>query len=137
VLDDVRKLHAAAPLVPIAVLNSRAAAKEIAAAIEAGASSWISARAPTAEIAAAIKTVGSGLVVLSRSSARAFLDAGRQNEPRQLPPPRIPARDGAIALPAGRRARTIPDRERSVRAILTKLSDETAPTSADIRNQIA
>jgi DNA-binding NarL/FixJ family response regulator len=163
VLEDLDKLHAAAPAVPIVVLNSRAAAKEVAAAVDAGASSWISARAPTAEIVGALKSVGSGLVVLSRSSARAFIDAG-QSEPRQLLP-RIAARDGAIALPAGTRGRAISDRERellrllgtgasageiaetmglsidtvkrSMRAILTKLGDETAATSAHIRDQIA
>lgn len=165
VIEDIRKLRAAAPAVPIVVLNSRAAAKEVAAAVDAGASSWISARASTAEIAAAVKTVGTGLVVLSRSSARAFLDAGGQVEPRHALPPRIPALGAAIELPATTRPRTLSDRERellrllsmsgnsreiaetmglsvetvkrSIRALVAKLADESPASSPDIRDQIA
>ena len=164
VLEDVGKLHAAAPAVPIVVLNARAAAKEVAAAVDAGASSWISARAPIAEIAAAVKTVGSGLVVLSRSSARAFLDTGHQVDSGHQLSSGLPAHGDAIALPAGTRQRSLSDRERellrllgtgisrteiastmglsvetvkrSVRALLTKLAEEgAAPT--DIRDHIA
>jgi DNA-binding NarL/FixJ family response regulator len=164
VLEDVGKLHAAAPPVPIVVLNARAAAKEVAAAVDAGASSWISARAPIAEIAAAVKTVGSGLVVLSRSSARAFLDTGHPVDAGHVLPSGPAAHGEAIALPASTRPRSLSDRERellrllgsgisrteiaatmglsvetvkrSVRALLAKLADESAAPT-DIRDHIA
>ena len=118
VTDDVKQLHAAAPAVPIVVLSSRAASKEVAAAVDAGAASWVSARASTAEIAAALKSVGSGLVVFSRSSARALLDGTGQLESGQPAPSRVPALSPVIEPPHSPRPRTLSERERELLRLL-------------------
>ena len=117
VTEDVKQLHAAAPAVPIVVLSSRAASKELAAAVDAGAASWVSARASTAEIAAALRTVSSGLVVFSRSSARALLDGGNQVEPGQPAPTRVPVLTPVVE-PHSTRPRTLSDRERELLRLL-------------------
>src|SRR5207237_5500420 len=74
VTQSVRLIRGAEPSVPILVVSSNAPAHDIAAAVDAGASSWITALATGAEIAAAVKAVASGLIVVSRSLLPALVE---------------------------------------------------------------
>ena len=130
VTHSVRLLRSAGASVPILVVSSDARAGEIAAAIDAGASSWITALATGAEIAAAAKAVASGLIVVSRSVLPALAEAlPTRSRHRSIPAPPPAAQIAATAT----RRRTPSgvlegDRERELLELLAegRPSDEIA-----------
>jgi DNA-binding NarL/FixJ family response regulator len=129
VTHSVRLLRRAGVSVPILVLSSDAPAQQIAAAMDAGASSWITALATGAEIAAAVKAVASGLIVVSRSLLPALVEPlsprfRQRSIPAPPPAAQIPATTTRRRMPSG----VLGDRERELLELLAagRPSDEIA-----------
>lgn len=119
VIDQVLLVRAAAATTPVVVLGVDAPA-DIAASIQAGASSWISARAPTTEIAAALRAVAAGLVVVSRSSTHALV---QKSVPAPMPrrsvtSGRVPAIGPRAVPPRTNQRSSLGERERELLDLL-------------------
>jgi DNA-binding NarL/FixJ family response regulator len=129
VKHSVRLLRGAGASVPILVVSSDVPAREIAAAVDAGASSWITALATGAEIAAAVRAVASGLIVVSRSLLPMLVEPLSPGvRPRSIP---APPRAAQIAATTTRRrlpSDVLGDRERDLLDLLAagRPSDEIA-----------
>lgn len=129
VTHSVRLLRAAGASVPILVVSSDARAGEIAAAVDAGASSWITALATGAEIAAAVKAVASGLIVVSRSVLPALVEPlPTRSRRRSIPAPPPAAQIAATATRRRMPSGVLGDRERELLELLAegRPSDEIA-----------
>jgi DNA-binding NarL/FixJ family response regulator len=129
VKHSVRLLRAAGASVPILVVSSDAPAREIAAAVDAGASSWITALATGAEIAAAVRAVASGLIVVSRSLLPALVEPlAPRFRPRSIPAPPPAAQIAATTTRRRTPSDLLGDRERELLELLAagRPSDEIA-----------
>jgi DNA-binding NarL/FixJ family response regulator len=129
VTHSLRLLRAAGASVPILVVSSDARAGEIAAAVDAGASSWITALATGAEITAAVKAVASGLIVVSRSLLPALVEPlSTGSRRRSIPAPPATAQIAATATRRRMPSGVLGDRERELLELLAegRPSDEIA-----------
>jgi DNA-binding NarL/FixJ family response regulator len=128
VTHSVRRLRAAGVSVPILVVSSDAPAQQIAAAVDAGASSWITALATGAEIAAAVKAVASGLIVVSRSLLPVLVEPLSPRFRRSIPAPPPAAQIAATTTHRRTPSGVLGDRERELLELLAagRPSDEIA-----------
>jgi DNA-binding NarL/FixJ family response regulator len=129
VAHSVRLLRAADASVPILVVSSDAPAQQIAAAVDAGASSWITALATGAEIAAAVKAVASGLIVVSRSLLPVLVEpVSPRFRRRSIPAPAPAAQIAATTTRRRMPSDVLGDRERELLELLAagRPSDEIA-----------